>query len=302
MANAAQSAAGRPLIMGEVLFDCFPDGHAVLGGAPFNIAWHLQGFGMNPYFVSRVGEDAHGRQIREAMAQWGMDTAGLQSDGEHPTGVVQIELQEGQPSYDIVPDQAYDFAEPPAVSRADFHLLYHGSLFMRSPVSRAAVQALRETDLPAFVDINLRTPWWNLEVVESAFRGARWVKLNDEELGELAEGMEIAGGALEDMARRMRDRYKLEAILVTEGAKGAFMLGPEGELHRVRPSGTIKVVDAVGAGDAFTSVTLTGLMQGWEPQALLNRAQSFAEAICVIRGATTTDTSLYQRHRSRWGD
>ncbi len=26
----------RPLIFGEVLFDCFPDGIRVLGGAPFN--------------------------------------------------------------------------------------------------------------------------------------------------------------------------------------------------------------------------------------------------------------------------
>ena len=32
-----------PVVFGEVLFDCFPDGSAVLGGAPFNVAWHLHG-------------------------------------------------------------------------------------------------------------------------------------------------------------------------------------------------------------------------------------------------------------------
>ncbi|MGD9171680.1 MAG: carbohydrate kinase, partial [Candidatus Thiodiazotropha sp.] len=32
-------------IFGEVLFDCFPTGEQVLGGAPFNVAWHLQAFG-----------------------------------------------------------------------------------------------------------------------------------------------------------------------------------------------------------------------------------------------------------------
>ena len=36
----------RAIIFGEVLFDTFPDGTAVLGGAPFNVAWHLQGFGL----------------------------------------------------------------------------------------------------------------------------------------------------------------------------------------------------------------------------------------------------------------
>jgi len=34
-------------IFGEVLFDQFPDGQQVLGGAPFNVAWHLQAFGLH---------------------------------------------------------------------------------------------------------------------------------------------------------------------------------------------------------------------------------------------------------------
>ena len=38
----------QPLIFGEVLFDQFEDGSSVLGGAPFNVAWHLQAFGMQP--------------------------------------------------------------------------------------------------------------------------------------------------------------------------------------------------------------------------------------------------------------
>jgi len=37
--------AARPVLFGEVLFDHFPDGSEVLGGAPFNVAWHLQGLG-----------------------------------------------------------------------------------------------------------------------------------------------------------------------------------------------------------------------------------------------------------------
>ena len=53
---------GRPVILGEVLFDRFPDATEVLGGAPFNVAWHLQGFGAAPLFVSRVGADAAGER------------------------------------------------------------------------------------------------------------------------------------------------------------------------------------------------------------------------------------------------
>ncbi len=53
----------RPVIFGEVLYDCFPDGQAVLGGAPFNVAWHLQGFGRAPLFISRVGDDPLGHHV-----------------------------------------------------------------------------------------------------------------------------------------------------------------------------------------------------------------------------------------------
>ena len=48
--NSTQTLSSnrRPLVVGEVLFDEFEDGAQVLGGAPFNVAWHLQGFGISP--------------------------------------------------------------------------------------------------------------------------------------------------------------------------------------------------------------------------------------------------------------
>ena len=87
------SEAKRPVIFGEVLFDRFPDGSAVLGGAPFNVAWNLQAFGQAPLLISRVGQDALGEQIRETMTDWSMDTSCLQSDMSHPTGIVDISFR-----------------------------------------------------------------------------------------------------------------------------------------------------------------------------------------------------------------
>jgi len=152
---------GRPVVFGEVLFDRFPDGSSVLGGAPFNVAWHLHGFGMYPLFVSRVGDDALGEQVLDIMQQWGMDSSHLQRDAEHPTGQVEVKIEGGQPSYTILPQQAYDFIEPPLLVAADFSLIYQGSLITRSPVSCAALHRLCERSrLPRFMDVNLRSPWW----------------------------------------------------------------------------------------------------------------------------------------------
>lgn len=80
----------RICLFGEVLFDHFPDGKQVLGGAPFNVAWHLQALGQAPLFISRVGTDPEGEQIRRSMDDWGMDLGGLQTDPALPTGRVSV--------------------------------------------------------------------------------------------------------------------------------------------------------------------------------------------------------------------
>ena len=99
---------GKPLIYGEVLFDIFPGDNKVLGGAPFNVAWHLQGLGLSPLFISRIGGDAEGRNVVDAMQQWAMDNSGLQRDAVYPTGGVEISMQGTDHRFDIRANQAYD--------------------------------------------------------------------------------------------------------------------------------------------------------------------------------------------------
>ena len=69
-------APASPVIVGEVLFDCFADGSPVMGGAPFNVACHLHGLGLRPHFVNTVESDADGDAILARMAEVGMDLTG----------------------------------------------------------------------------------------------------------------------------------------------------------------------------------------------------------------------------------
>lgn len=148
----------RLCIFGEVLFDHFPDGKCVLGGAPFNVAWHLQAFGQAPYFMSRVGDDAEGETVRSAMHDWGMDMAGLQTDLLLATGRVSINFVDGEPVYDIVRPCAYDAIEA-QLQMPDCNFLYHGSLALRESTSRLTLDWLRlKQPETVFVDVNLRSP------------------------------------------------------------------------------------------------------------------------------------------------
>ena len=288
----------RPVIYGEALFDCFPDGKTVLGGAPFNVAWNLQAFGLRPLFISRVGDDALGQQIRGAMQDWGMDLIGLQTDPEHPTGTVRIRIEGGEPSFDILPDQAYDYIDSRLLPKLEAaSLLYHGSLILRAPTSAQTLQTLRaDSGLPVFLDVNLRAPWWDQETVHSSMRGARWIKLNEDELHTLVPG----NHSPHHKARELQCKTQTEWIIVTRGRRGAIVYAANGQVEEIKPAENVKVVDSVGAGDAFASVMITGLLRDWPLALSLERAQAFASAIVGQRGATTRDPDFYRFFVEEW--
>lgn len=288
-------------IFGEVLFDHFPGGERVLGGAPFNVAWHLQALGDAPLMLSRVGTDANGEVILEAMQQWRMNSTGIQRDPQHPTGTVQVELHNQEPSYQIVADCAYDFISTdqlPALQGEDL-LLYHGSLGLRHPVSRNSLdQVIARTNPAIFLDVNLRPPWWQRDSIDHWLERSRWVKLNRDELAELG----FNEGELEDEIIRFQEKYLLEQVILTLGADGALVREADGSLHRRKPECRTQVVDTVGAGDAFSAIYLHGLRANWPVPAILEAAHDFAGKVVQIRGATTTDRSFYQEFLSSLPD
>jgi fructokinase len=289
----------RPLIFGEVLFDHFPDGSVVLGGAPFNVAWHLQALGARPLFVSRVGNDALGSKIRDTMHSWGMDTSGLQIDSAHPTGSVQVSFVNGEPSFSILPDQAYDYISADGLpASTGCSLLYHGTLALRGQPCRHALDRLLAGE-PASVlmDVNLRPPWWEREEVLYRLKLARWAKLNQDELDALTG----VRGSIEDKAAALQHECGLDILIVTLGAAGALARIAGGEAIRVEPGPRVDIVDTVGAGDAFSAITLIGLMYGLDLHQTLQRAQEFAAAVVGIRGATPVSRDFYTEFLTQWG-
>ncbi len=281
------------LIFGEILFDSFPDGSRVAGGAPFNVAWHLRGLGLSPYLVSRIGKDAAGAQLLQLMQAWGMQCGGVQRDALHPTGQVEVLCANGQHSFSILPDQAYDFIEVDSLPRCPFGLLYYGSLIQRHAVSRQSLKVLKTGGYPWFVDINLRDPWWTPEIVLDSVQQARWLKINDEELARLRDVFGVKGDFRGQWALALREKYDLEWLIVTCGAEGAFLVNRQQQVFSVTPPADIVVIDTVGAGDAFCALLIVGILQGWTEQRTLQAAQAFASQVCQMRGATAQNPQLY---------
>jgi fructokinase len=297
-------------ILGEVLFDCFPD-QLILGGAPFNVACHLHAFGCAPLFISRIGQDDEGQKVIKVMTDWGLTTKALQTDNERSTGKVAISFEGDQHHFEILPDQAYDYIDQREIdsllSDSLPELLYFGTLIQRNQVSEQALKHFLDIHPEhgvRFLDINLRAPWYNENIIRQSLNDADIVKMNDEELRTVASLLDLQYRYGEDMADQLIERFQLQQLLVTCGKSGAWLIDEQREKHVlvIKPASgcEVPVIDTVGAGDAFSAVYILGLLNCWSTSLVLERAHQFASAVCRIRGALPEDRIFYTRYIEEW--
>lgn len=293
----------RPLIVGEVLFDCFQD-RQVLGGAPFNVAWNLKGLGLDPCMVSAVGDDPLGRQVFQAMHRWGLDTVGLQVDSRHPTGRVDIKTKDGEPAYQFWDDVAYDHLslESNLLNSLSVGLLYHGSLALRNQNSRSTILALRQqATCPVFVDVNIRMPHFDSMWAGFLLTGADHVKLNDVELQQLTgQNMELSLEPTQSwrdrwqLGRQLMQAYDIKQLWITAGQQGAAWLGCQDQFVQVQAVPVINLVDTVGAGDALSAAVIFGILNCQSPKESLEAGVKLASRVCGIQGAIADHPDFYR--------
>jgi fructokinase len=236
--------------IGEILWDVFPDTER-LGGAPFNFAVHAHRLGHRVVFLSAVGDDERGRAaIRRAKAL-GLTTEFLQVAAGQATGSVTVRLDaEGHPDFTIHRPAAYDWLtldegplERLAEMRPDW--IYFGTLYAMEGRAREMLRRLMEAVPGArrLYDVNLRRGCYTPELVRELLALADAVKMNDGE-AELFPDLGEAG-----------------RVAVTLGERGCVVR--VGKDRAECPGYAVKVVDTVGAGDAFAAAFVHGLNAGW---------------------------------------
>ena len=277
-----------PVIIGEVLFDCFPDGSAVLGGAPFNVYVHLGRMGLNPLMITRVGDDERGEILKAAMQERSLSIEGIQTDPQRFTGEVLVTFAEGNhPLFDIRLGQAWDaISESEALtvmSDKEPSMLYCGTLVLRSEESRkAGMSVLEKTNAPLFLDVNLRDPWWDKELAEQLLKEATWLKCNEQE-AEILFGIQTEEQGRQRIPQICKD-LDLELFILTLSERGAMVTDGTSVWQAVPPENDKPFMDSVGAGDSCACGFIEGIHKGYDPQTSLNNALKLASEVCRVRG------------------
>ena len=250
-----------------------------LGGCAGNISVGISRLGLKSAMFSCTGTDAMGEFLRQQLHHEGVDTTLLRDTSEHLTALVLLGVsppdrfplifyRENCADMQIRPEDA-----DPAFLRKAKALLFTGTC-LSSPsmkvATQAAVKTAKEQGCAVILDIDYRPVLWGLTAAgdgESRFVASEAVTkelqplLKDLDLiiGTEEEVM-IAGGTetLEDALQVIRDSSNATVVL-KRGEKGCEVFEPGSQRSRTARPFPIKVLNILGAGDAFAA----GFLRGW---------------------------------------
>jgi len=274
------------VIWGEVLWDLFPDGPQ-LGGAPANVAWHLGLAGGWARLVSRVGDDELGHRAISRLSEV-CDTSLIQIDPSRQTGVVEVAVFDGEPSYRLVPGRAWEHiicANEVHDAIEEASVFVYGTLAQHTAGGlaawRIAVGAANERCVKV-CDVNLRkterAPASERTAALEGLDHADVVKLNDRECGMLASWF-----GWSDPIAELQNRRRV--IALTHGERGATLFGA-GEPIQIAGEPAQPGGDHVGCGDAFLAIFVHGMTLGWDLRRCGQAACRWAATVAQARGAT----------------
>jgi fructokinase len=290
-----------PLVVGigEALFDCFID-QTVLGGAPVNFVFQIQqllaAIGGQGVVVSRVGDDALGRQLIEELQRRGVTTTSVQIDRVRPTGQVRVTLAPtGEPDYEITEDVAWDhivFDDSLKHLASTCSAVCFGTLAQRWATSRATIHRFlaHATQAIRFLDVNLRQHYFTPQTLQSSLAAATVVKMNEEELSQISKLLPAichATQAPDEQAAALLECYKLDLVALTRGARGTVLFTKDARIEGERVAKRDNhLADDVGAGDACCAGLIYGLLQRWPHERTVGLANRMGAFVAGERGGT----------------
>jgi 2-dehydro-3-deoxygluconokinase len=258
-----------------------------IAGAESNLAIGVSRLGQSAGWFSRVGDDEFGRAIVFRIRGEGVDTSHVVADASAPTGLVirerrevgpieQVYYRRGSAASRLTPadlDAAY-------VSNARFlHLT--GITPALSPSCRetvfAAAQMARAAGVTVVLDPNYRSKLWSPAEAREVMRSL--ASHCDILLPGMDEAVLLTGESDAETAARELLSLGPALVVIKLGASGAIAVDREGVITRSPAVRVERILDPVGAGDAFAAGLLTGFLRDFvlaDALALANRCGALA--------------------------
>jgi ribokinase len=231
--------------------------------------------------LGRVGRDAHGTALTQALRVDGIDTACVGTDTAAPTGTAIIVLMpDGENSIIVIPGANHRYI--PAHVADSAAVLRHAKVAvaqLECPLDtvRAALTLAHGAGVCTVLNAAPAQP-----LDDALLAAVDWLVVNEIEAAMLTGLPTDTPAQIEAAAHALRQRGPSQ-VVVTLGSAGLLHAGPDGT--RALPAPRVTAVDTTGAGDTFVGALAAGLADGLPVLAALTRAQ-IAAALAVTRLGT----------------
>ena len=251
-----------------------------LAGAEVNVAIGLAAHGIDTAVVTRVGDDGFGRYVVDELTRRGVDASAIEADPQRATGLYVKERggDSGAPT-DLGAgasrmlyyrsNSAASAISPDTLQRPEVRRVIDGSsLVHTSGITPAISESARDAMTALFraeradrllsFDVNWRPALWRGHEDEAPEVLAGYLRACDVALIGAPEARAVFGIDDPDALRRAFPEPRWLVVKNDGNAATAF----EGRQRVDVPALTVEVVESIGAGDAFASGFLAGVLGG----------------------------------------
>ena len=256
------------------------------GGCANNTALALARLGISAGAMGKIGTDAFGDLILQALTDNGVDATGVRQDADVSTSFTFVAIaSDGERTFYHYIGANGELCEADLnweLIKTTKILHIAGALVMPRFDGAPMANVLREakrlgitTSLDTAYDA---TGKW-METLEPCLQHV------DLFMPSIVEAQQLTGlSECREIAQFLRNHYNIQTIAIKMGENGSYISTPETELSV--PAYPVNVVDATGAGDAYAAGFLAGIIMGWDLEATAELA-SATGAACVTAIGTT---------------
>lgn len=243
------------------------------GGDTSNAAIAAARAGARTAYLTRVGADAFGAELRRLWAGEGVDTLGIESDAAHSTGIYFVTHGAGGHEFNYLrAGSAASAMTPPWLDSSaagavldDCRYLHTSGISLAISTSAcdtvyAAMQRARAAGARVAFDANLRLKLWPLARARACI--AQAVALSDIFLPSLDDAVHLCGLSEPDAIVDWGHELGAPVVVLKLGAEGALV--SDGRRRERIAGHRVTLVDATGAGDCFSGNLLARLAQGMD--------------------------------------
>jgi 2-dehydro-3-deoxygluconokinase len=265
--------------------------HRHIAGAEANVAVGLARLGESAGYITRLGDDEFGQAIAFRLRGEGVEISRITIDPKAPTGVLFRERREFGP-VNVLYYRRLSAASRLSPADLDAEYIQQARYLVLSGITPALSESARETVFAAaelaraagvtvVVDPNIRLKLWSVDEARPVVRDL--IAHADLVLPGLDEALLLTGETDPRRAAAALLNLGPRQVVLKLGDRGALSLDASGALEAAALS-LPRIVDPIGAGDAFAAGFLAARAREADPEVCLRDGHALAAAACRTTG------------------